>query len=208
MKNTGHRNFRRLIFDGDSLSYQFLHAYAMETYNSVNTTQNPLCYYNFAVPGMTADYLVSNFSAHTLGSIRENDVVVIWIGTNDLAAVGVYGGAFGAAATYQKIQDYCGLVKALGGKVIVGTIIARSILGSDPLTMDTQRQTVNTNIRNNWQNFADGMIDFGGTTHLSILTDPLNTTYYGVDQVHLTTSAGYPLAASVAIPVINTVLQA
>lgn len=195
------RYYKRLIFDGDSLTYQFQHAYAVQTYNAVNN--GDLCYYNFSFPGHTLQQRIDAFSTDVAPNLREDDIVIIWCGTNDLA------GASGvsAATLYSRIQTYCGLVHALGGKVIVCNVIARSILGADLADMDTRRLAYNLNVRNNWATFADGFADLGNTTHLAVLSDALNTTYYQADEVHLTTSNGYPLVSSVVAPEITTILS-
>lgn len=195
------RHYKRIIFDGDSLTYQFLHAYPMEVYNSVNSS-GPYCYYNFSVPGHTLQDCINKFSTDIAPNLRSGDVVVIWCGTNDLA------GASGvsAATLYTRIQSYCALVHAVtGAKVVVCDVIARSILGADLPDMDTRRLAYNALLVGG-NSFADGFVHLGGVTHLANLADATDTDYYGVDQVHLNTALGYPLVATNVSPVVAGLL--
>jgi hypothetical protein len=64
-----------------------------------------------------------------------------------------------------------------GFKVIVSTILPRSQAGLAS-TFETDRQMVNTLIRDNWQSFADGLSDIGANPIIGDSGDELNKAYY------------------------------
>jgi lysophospholipase L1-like esterase len=112
------------------------------------------------------------------------NVVVAWEGTNQL-----YFGGTGAQA-YQTLLQYCLGRRAAGFKVLILTILPRANAGV-PVTFEMDRNFVNSALRNNWQEFADGIVDVAADPRLQ---DATNRTYYLSDGAHLN-DAGYQIVA-------------
>lgn len=102
----------------------------------------------------------------------------LWAGTNDLALAGRTD-----SQVYADIVTWCTARRAAGFKVVVSSIIARG--ATLPGNFETYRASVNTQLRANWTTFADAFVDAAADSRLS---DATNTTYFNVDQVHLTTA--------------------
>lgn len=97
---------------------------------------------------------------------------------------------FGATATtaYNDLVTYCQAAQRRGFKVVVLTVLPRSDAGT-PGSFETDRQTVNTNLRANWTTFADALADVAADSRIGDAGDETNTTYYA-DRVHPTTTGG------------------
>lgn len=117
------------------------------------------------------------------------NIAVILGGTNDL-----FTGST-AAQTYSLIQQFAQHQRSLGFKVLVGTL-------PSAVTIDTDRQTVNTYIRAGWQTFADGLVDFASNANIGAAAAYTNATYFQVDQIH-PTNAGNTIMAGLAQTAIN-----
>lgn len=120
---------------------------------------------------------------------RSRNVLGAWDVTNSLAS-----GA-SAATSYSDYVTYCQARQAAGWKVVAFTVLPRSDVGI-PGTFETDRQTVNTNIRANWATFADALADVAADTRIGDSGDELDLTYYVSDKVHMT-AAGYGVVAGV-----------
>ena len=191
-----------IVFDGDSLT---IGSGALPFNNFPNSNDYPSqvvgaldhrgTYYNVGVAGETIATMITN--APTVVDTKlvtgAGNVVCIWGGTNDL-----YYGAT-ATTTYNSIVSYCQARQAAGWKVIVGTITPRSSAGT-PGSFNASRLTVNTNIRANWTNWANGLADIGADPNMGTSGQEANTQYYNGDLVHFNphgyrVMAGYVLAA-------------
>lgn len=185
-------NLPQIIFDGDSLTdgvgSTSGETYPKQTIDLLGGT-TAFRYYNQGVSGQTTQQMIDDGVSQIdplYSSFKRDNIVVLWGGTNDL-----YFGA-SAATTYSRIVEYATARRAAGYKVIVTTILPRS--GGDiPGTFEADRQTVNTNIRNNWATFADAVADVAANTDIGEAGDDLNLTYYP-DGVHLN-NTGYAIVA-------------
>ncbi len=184
---------RKIIFDGNSLTANgpsalaFAQTYPLSVYASIATATNKIGYSNYAVGGRKDGQLISEFSTKILPYCSPNDILIFWGITNDLGV----GGAGDPTAAYNNVVTYCQQAKAAGLFVVVCTMIARNG-ASDPVGMDTNRLSVNANIRANWASYANLLLDFGSMTRFANLADCDDTNYYGADKIHLVT-AGYQL---------------
>lgn len=117
---------------------------------------------------------------------RKTGVLVFW-NTNDLH--------FGTsvATTQSRIMNYCSARRAAGWKVIVGTILPRSVVGT-PANYAADRLTINTWIRANWASFCDGFFDPAADSRIGDAGDEANTTFYN-DRAHLN-GTGYAIVAA------------
>ncbi len=157
---------------------------------------------NYAIIGQNTTSMVTNGAAnidplYDSGKIAKRNIVVCFEGTNELWPT---GGT--ASATQTAIQDYCDDRQAAGWKVVVGTILPRTVGGNTNFEAD--RQTVNTWLRNNYTNFADALADCGGDATIGAAGANTNGTYYS-DGTHLT-NAGHIILAPYFSTAINTIL--
>lgn len=155
-----------------------------------------------AINGNPTTTMNLNFNTATAPFIKPNDVVILWEITNDLSVNGLTG-----AQAYAQVTEYCGKVRALGGKVAVCTFIARNHT-ADAADLFTRGQDCNTLIRDNWASFCDLVIDLGADSLFDEKTDADNATYYQADKVHLTTVgsdyiAGLISTAMIAFTLLN-----
>jgi hypothetical protein len=86
----------------------------------------------------------------TFDGRHKTNVVIEFLGTNDIFANGVTG-----AAAYANFAARCQASRAMGYKVIACTMLPR---GSAP--DESQRQVFNTSIRANWRTFSDYIVDW------------------------------------------------
>jgi len=153
---------------------------------------------NFGVGAQTTAAMISDAAAQ-IDTIFDNStkkVVVCWEGTNDLF--------FGATATaaYNRLVQYCQERQSAGLQVVIATILPRSDT-STPGSFETDRQTINTNIRANWATYADALADVAADTRIGDAGDELNTTYYTADKVHMN-DTGYGVVAEIIKTAIET----
>ncbi len=179
-----------LIFDGDSLtlgtddnnSYpnQFLGLIAGTSYFS----------YIYGIGGQTLAQMEADAAAQidVLYQSGRKNVVFCWGGENDLITQT-------AATTITRLETYCSNRQAAGFQVIVFTLLPNG--GDVPPTYEADRQTVNTSIRANWENYADALCDVGGNEFIGDAGDEHDTTYFNVDEVHLN-ATGYGIVAALA----------
>ena len=122
-------------------------------------------------------------------TIPDTAFLSVWMGDNDLALTSIT-----ADSLYNIIYDYCRDRQLHGWKVLVATIIRRAGGVVDSTTYENRRLAVNDSIRTNYQEFADGLLDFGDIAELQ---DPYDVTYWATDKIHLNTD-GYTLLADLA----------
>jgi hypothetical protein len=82
------------------------------------------------------------------------NVVVLWAGSNDISVAGRT-----AAQVVGDIAAYGTAARSLGYKVLVGTMISRN-------GHDADKDALNPLIRQNWLNFADGLVDVASSPDL------------------------------------------
>lgn len=116
------------------------------------------------------------------------NILVIWLGTNDLA------GGTSAATLYSTWQSACAAAHTAGWKVVAATVVDRANIN------ETVRATYNTDLRNDtcW----DALADVGGNAQIGCNGCTANATYFNSDQTHLT-DAGQAVAAGIFETAIN-----
>ena len=128
---------------------------------------------NFSTAQLTSVTAHANYINSYYDAKRRKNIAVVWEVTNDLVNNGVT-----ATTAYNNYVNYCTALRNAGWKVVAVTVLHRS----NNSTLNTNIDTVNTNIRANWSTFADALADPAAVANLSNET---NTTYFQVDQVHL-----------------------
>lgn len=124
-------------------------------------------------------------------------VLVVWVGTNDLAL------GRSAAQVTADLWTYCDAARAAGWKVIVCTLIDRTDQGAGQATFNSNRATVNSNVTSQWSSHADYLLDFAANANLGPNGAANNTTYFNADKVHLT-ALSY---SSVLLPLVQTAVE-
>lgn len=119
-------------------------------------------------------------------------VVLVWEIVNTLTQ------KKSAAAAIQMLQRYCLARRLAGAKVAVFTCLPTT--AAVYAGFESDRQVVNTFVRNNWVKFADALIDVAADPRLQNSAD---TTYFSGDKLHLT-NAGYAVVADRADPVVRS----
>jgi lysophospholipase L1-like esterase len=178
-----------IVTVGDSLSKDVAYSAANQYPGQLATLYGAAAdITNSGVGGQTVVQMQANIAtqanAFFLVGQRPN-VAVVWGGTNDLDF-----GTQDATKTYNSIVAYCQSLRAYGFFVAVLTLLPRTDAGF-PSNFEANRQTVNTNLRNNWQTFANTIYDCAADNRFS---DSTNTAYFR-DLVHLTV-AGYAIIAA------------
>jgi len=123
-----------------------------------------------------------------------NEVIVVWIGHNDLTA------GTSTSTTLSNITSYCNAARAMGYKVIVMSVIPWT---GETGAQETNRQTLNGLIASGWSTFADGYVDLNTDSRLET---PGNLTYFYSDGIHLT-NAGYGAVAGMVQAAITPFLK-
>lgn len=144
-------------------------------------------YQNLAIGGSRWDEVIARASAcdERINPYATN-VLFAWAGTNDAYRDD-------ATATHAQQKSYCEARRAAGWDfIIVGTAMDRA--DSDP---PGWRSSFNTLVRNNYADYADGLIDVGGHAILGAESAYLDTTYFNADQVHLN-ATGWQIVAEMA----------
>lgn len=191
----------RIIFDGNSLSALSDSGGATNRY-MYQTGRKLLpdlyeCKY-VASGGRTTANMIADAATRVdafYDAARPSNIVVAWEITNDL----FFGAS--AATAYNNIVTYCQGRQAEGFQVVVLSVLPRSGLGV-PDTFEASRQTINTNLRANWESFADALADIGADETIGVAGADLDTTFY-IDGVHMT-DAGYGLVAEIVKDAIQT----
>ena len=189
----------RITFMGDSMT-------AMSTsrtliYNYLNTANN-WSKSRYGSGGLTATsaYAQTQCKAltkqHTTAPVVGNDIVLVWIGTNDIQSGRT------PAQTEADIAALCGYFKTDGFKVVVATILPRAVSGS---WTEQERLDTNILIRANWATYADALADIGNDALMGQTGDETNLTYFA-DGVHPTVAGHTHLSNTYFIPAINSIL--
>ncbi|MDB5240086.1 MAG: Lysophospholipase [Spirosoma sp.] len=204
----------QLFFVGDSITFgigttgygasgsnvQGVNSFPQQTYALLKNTKLTLVKRGY--PGVRADnYASSNMASDLLlvdnTNYRRQIVVIFW-GANDIATY------TDAAAILTNIKAVHAAYRAKGCKTVVVTVMNRIDAGKQ---VDTQRQALNTLIRQDWATFADDIADLSAQPLLDATTAPQNAAYFaandvdGLSGVHLTDAGAALLAAEVAKPI-------
>jgi hypothetical protein len=114
---------------------------------------------------------------------KAHNIAILWAGTNDLGtdndtAENVYAG----------LSTWCLGRQQAGFQVLICTLTANrhGYVGVDDAELDSRIQAVNTLLRANWQNFADGLVDVGADSILGSYTLAATDRVYWTDGLHLT----------------------
>lgn len=181
----------QIIFDGNSLTQQqFDNGYVPKT---IELLGGGYLYYVAALGGWRTEQMITAGPTKIdplYQRQRIKNIVVAWEVTNDVGL----GGA-NATQAYNNIVTYCTARRAAGFQVVVVTVLP--IHQTTYPAFEALRQTVNTNIRNNWATFADAIADIGADSTIGEAGDEQNQTYYQVDQLHLRVPAGTIIAGYV-----------
>ncbi len=182
---------RKIVSVGDSLTLgTYLGGSAGNSYPGQLATRTGIAVVNQGVNSRTIDTMRANYVTEVRPELTATlNQVIILGGINDILI-----NSTSAVDIDADLRAFCATARADGAKVYVGTLTPVSTSYPDwTSAKETIRQAVNTDRRANWQQYADGLKDFGGDSRLS---DPNNATYYG-DGLHMTT-AGYGVMAEVA----------
>lgn len=148
-------------------------------------------------PSIYAPEITGSFAATRIFKLRDP--------SNDLnaRASGTIVG-FGQTLYDSYTKPDASAATALGAIALVNTMVARSWDGS--ATDISQKQTeyldYNARVMADATGIGYRKLDFAARSELS---NPLDTTYFNVDQVHLT-NLGYLIRAQVAAPIINALI--
>ena len=131
----------------------------------------------------------------TQTSYRESmtNILTVWLGVNDIILDNRTG-----SSIYNYLVTICTHARNNGYKVIICTDIPTSwntTTGSGTqINWETQRTTLNSLIRSNWNTFADSIADFGADPIMGVSGAQDNTTYYSTDKLHQTDAGTLILA--------------
>jgi lysophospholipase L1-like esterase len=134
------------------------------------------------------------------GGTRKN-VLVIWMGTNDLYNGGTEVGMPTAATVHGYNQTMCSNYRGEGWKVLVITMTPRETHAG----FDAARDEFNNLIIANWSTYADAMVDVGNHPPFAKVAGALPVEYFGTDSVHPNT-AGYAVIRTLIEPTVRTLL--
>jgi hypothetical protein len=156
------------------------------------------------VSGATFDTTDTSWpSSSMLVAPGRRNIYEVMPATNDLAS-----STTADAGLITDIASFCGKIRTADPNaiIIINTIQPRNATfsgGQDAAGFETDRQTVNTSIRANWQSYADGIADIAADSNIGDAADADNTTYYG-DKIHWT-DAGHAIVARINLDAIKRV---
>ena len=201
---------RRIYFEGDSLSelsennLGFGRRMTVTAYNLLTGTKP--AHFPFALSGSQIQSGAANSILNRVSQItdmsRQNDIAVIWAGTNDISV-----GGRSAAQVYTDLVTWATIMRNAGLKIVIVTMIAKERAADpDPAAIELIRLAYNALILGESQFVFDAYADAGALTQFDSQADCSNATYYNADKVHLT-NVGYDLiATNVVAPAIQTLL--
>lgn len=118
-------------------------------------------------------------------ALTTKNVVIFWEGTNEMHIFGA-----SAATVYNSIKSYCQARKAVGWKVVVGTLMPRHYSNAGTKDVfDIKRRDVNTMIRDaraNGETWLDAIADVGSDAILGLASSFYVDSPYSYDGLHLT----------------------
>lgn len=154
------------------------------------TIAAPINVYNTSTGGLTIEALSSDapFAVDPYFQLAANrEAVVIWGGTND------YGGSMQTTLNY--ISTYCKARHKVGFACGVVSLM-------DKTSFDTNKNSIDTLLRQNWPTFADFFADVGADPNLGCDGCAANTTYMS-GGLHATTAAQYNIVAPIVQRAVN-----
>jgi lysophospholipase L1-like esterase len=163
----------RYVCDGDSLTYGYL---SSNPYPAQLMALSGLAVVNLGISGKKLVDMDATYTSYTAPNYVPGAInyLIVEGGINDI----YNGGTASGLAT--AIRSYCAKAKATGFKVYITTLTPSSGYGfTSPSNLETIRQTVNTDRRNNWPSFADGLIDLDAA-----LPNSADQKYYNSDGLH------------------------
>jgi lysophospholipase L1-like esterase len=183
---TGH-----ILFDGDSrLDLSTASPCPEQTMQISSVKALRYGFTRLAVSGQTWADMLADIASQGAANYRDSwrNVAVGWAGVNDAV-----GGA-DAPTIWARMQQWAGIVRGLGYKVVLCTEIDGANTALNNVSWhSTIWPALNTLIRNGYASVADGLADLGADSRLQ---DATNTTYIQADKVH-PTAAGYGVAAGI-----------
>lgn len=174
------------VAEGDSIT-QGAGAQGLQSYpDQVSRMLGITLVDNWGVPGERIADAIADYS-EVDGSYDPDtaDTLLFMMGTNDIAASRT------PAQVQEDLTTYCGLAKATGYRVALGTMLPAPAVGWGS---QTDRDTVNVWIRANYASIADVLVDFAAIPEMA---DTDDTSVYA-DGVH-PTGLGYTYMAACAV---------
>jgi len=115
-------------------------------------------------------------------SSRIKDIVIIFVGTNDIAT-----GTETGSTLYTKVVTNHTTLRNAGFKTMCVTLLPRTgNLTVSAATYESERVIFNNLIINNHLSFSDAIADFTNDINIGINGASNNTTYFQGDKIHLT----------------------
>jgi len=113
---------------------------------------------------------------------KAHNIAILWAGTNDLGT-----DSDTAANVYAGLAAWCLGRQQAGFQVLICTLTVNrhGYVGVDDAELDSRIQAVNTLLRANWPNFADGLVDLGADPILGSYTLAATDRVYWADGLHL-----------------------
>lgn len=124
-------------------------------------------------------------------------VVVMMGGINNMYTD---GSPSGTTWVYGQIRTYCLARRATGFKVVCATLTPATKDSGQYVVYagyETERQSLNRQLRAGWQSFADALVDIGGDPRTGTPAATY-TAYYNADRLHLSTAGKAVMAELVA----------
>jgi hypothetical protein len=147
--------------------------------------------YNESVSGkraaaspLTASPAVSPLTDISFQPVTGRQMFIEWLGTND-----VCGGGATAAATHSEIAANLTARRKEGYKTGVATMVSRT-------GCDAVKNSLNVLIRQNWNQYADALIDIAADPNLGADGASANATFFQGDAIHPTQISVYNLIDS------------
>lgn len=121
--------------------------------------------------------------------LRPQVIEFVWEGQNDLAL-----GSVSVVDAGNHLATYCARRQSQGRLVLVGTVGPRADLGTYSAA---NRASLNAFLRDQWPNFADGIVDFAADPIIGPEGANLDSTYY-LDGLHMKAAGNARAAALLA----------
>lgn len=196
---------RRIFFEGNSLMNCAINFSAgggqyipNQVYNGLTKTR--LSMFSYAISGRNQTQINASLPTNIYPYLRENDIIVLWEGANDMYTNGISG-----ADAYANLVTYSTAVRSRGAKLIVCNVIARDYTLDPADLMDTRIPAYNQLTRDNSATICDALVDLAGYPEFNARADASNTTFYNSDKIHQAT-AGQTLVINGLIAAIQPLL--
>jgi len=184
-------SLNHLVINGRYVSYGI--------YNSVRVGRR-LSLVDYGTSSQNQTEINAALSSRITPFFKIPDVIFLWEGTNDMYTNGLTG-----LQAYNNLVTYSTIVRNLGAKLVVATVIARDY-STDPADLMDRINDYNTLVRANQSSICDGLCDLALDSHFDTRADASNTTYYHADKLHIV-QAGQDLVISMASTSILSVID-